>query len=193
MAFKKIGNAVEVLTLEEARAHLRIEPFGTPLAHPDDDYINALIGVARDYAEKYLERAVATQEYQVASSEFGKSIELLSPIQSVDEVSYLDQNDEAQVLPSANYAIDTFNEPASIVFIGDMPKVSKLLPNPIVISFLAGYGASNPCPFSVKAAMLLIIGHLYENRQENVAGVSISQLPMGVESLLHPYRINVGI
>jgi uncharacterized phiE125 gp8 family phage protein len=193
MAFKKIGDAVEVLTLDEAREHLRIEPFGGPLAHPDDNYITALITTSREWCERYLERAIATQEYETASDEFGKSIELLSPIQTVDEVSYLDALGESQILPNTNYAVDAFNEPASVIFIGNMPAISQSLPNPVIVSFTAGYEAGNPCPFAIRAAMLLIIGNLYENRQQNVTGMNISELPMGVESLLQPYRLNIGI
>ncbi|OHV13006.1 head-tail connector protein [Kushneria phosphatilytica] len=41
----------------------------------------------------------------------------------------------------------------------------------------------------IQLAMLLLISHWYENREAAVPGVSISELPMGVEVLIHPYRI----
>lgn len=53
------------------------------------------------------------------------------------------------------------------------------------------------CPMvingSVKAAMLLILGHLYANRENSVVGVSSQDLPMGAHSLLWPYRIGLGV
>lgn len=35
-----------------------------------------------------------------------------------------------------------------------------------------------------KAAMLLIIGHLYENRETVVAGSTVAEVPLGAKSLL---------
>lgn len=44
----------------------------------------------------------------------------------------------------------------------------------------------------VKAAILLTLGFLYENREEVVAGVSVSALPIGSTHLLQPYRVLMG-
>ncbi|HFS7074847.1 head-tail connector protein, partial [Enterobacter hormaechei] len=41
----------------------------------------------------------------------------------------------------------------------------------------------------VKAAMLLLIGHWYANRESVVIGETVSQVPLAVEALLQPYRI----
>ena len=43
----------EPVSLNEARTHLRIEPFGYPLCHPDDAYVQTLISVARGWCEQY--------------------------------------------------------------------------------------------------------------------------------------------
>jgi hypothetical protein len=44
-------------------------------------------------------------------------------------------------------------------------------------------------PFSLKSAMLLLIGHLYENREEVTVGVNANQLPKASEYLMNPYRV----
>ncbi|MEQ9944113.1 head-tail connector protein [Pectobacterium aroidearum] len=41
----------------------------------------------------------------------------------------------------------------------------------------------------VQVAMLLLIGHWYENRETVVIGQSAQSIPFTVESLLQPYRI----
>lgn len=41
-------------------------------------------------------------------------------------------------------------------------------------------------PEPIVSAMLLLIGHLYENREQSVMG-ALAEIPMGVESLLLPY------
>lgn len=49
---------------------------------------------------------------------------------------------------------------------------------------------------SIQAACLLILGHLYVNREDTVNGInakSVIELPMGSRWLLTPYRIGWGI
>lgn len=44
----------------------------------------------------------------------------------------------------------------------------------------------------IEAGILLILGHLYENR-ETVTSVNMSSIPMGALNLLQPYRIGMGV
>lgn len=47
----------------------------------------------------------------------------------------------------------------------------------------------------IKAAVLLLLGHLYRNREEVVMGDSAAsaQLPVGATTLLWPHRVGLGI
>lgn len=55
-----------------------------------------------------------------------------------------------------------------------------------------GY-ADDPAPillnYDVKAAMLLLIGHWYANRESVAVGQTVAEVPFAVEALLQPYRI----
>jgi uncharacterized phage protein (predicted DNA packaging) len=55
-----------------------------------------------------------------------------------------------------------------------------------------GY-ADDPDPIllndDVKAAMLLLIGHWYANRETVSVGQTVAEVPFAVEALLQPYRI----
>ena len=42
---------------------------------------------------------------------------------------------------------------------------------------------------AIKAAVLLIVGSLYTQREDVVVGVSVAQLPNGAEWLLAPYKV----
>jgi hypothetical protein len=42
---------------------------------------------------------------------------------------------------------------------------------------------------AVQAALLLIVGHLYANREDVVVGASVSALPHGADCLLQPYKV----
>ncbi len=47
----------------------------------------------------------------------------------------------------------------------------------------------------ILSAMLLILGHLYRNREEVITGQGAAavQLPMGAHSLLWPHRVGLGV
>lgn len=45
----------------------------------------------------------------------------------------------------------------------------------------------------IRAAVLLVLGHLYANRENSVTGVSAQDLPMGAHALLWPYRVGFGV
>lgn len=42
---------------------------------------------------------------------------------------------------------------------------------------------------AIKAAVLLIVGSLYTQREDVVVGVSVAQMPNGAEWLLQPYKV----
>lgn len=42
---------------------------------------------------------------------------------------------------------------------------------------------------SIKAAVLLTVGHLYANREDVVVGASVAALPNGADYLLQPYKV----
>ena len=44
-----------------------------------------------------------------------------------------------------------------------------------------------------KSACLLMLGHLYANREDVVVGISATELPRGAQALLTPYRVGWGI
>ena len=46
---------------------------------------------------------------------------------------------------------------------------------------------------AIQAALLLIVGHLYANREDVVVGLSAAQLPSGAQYLLQPYRYGMGV
>lgn len=46
---------------------------------------------------------------------------------------------------------------------------------------------------AVKAAILLLVGHLFHNREEAAVGVSVAALPVNSQRLLQPYRVGMGV
>lgn len=199
MAYRIISPAtVEPITLAEARSHLRIEPYGSPLEHPDDTYISTLITVAREFCEQYLERALAVQTIEEAFDDFpSQAIPLpLTPTVSITSVTYVDTSDVEQTLSATVYSLDDYSEPNWLVLRANQRwALSNGSANNVKVRMVVGYEPTN-VPTPIKAAMLLIIGNFYENRQQDVLGntrISFNSLPLGVYNLLQPYRLNMGM
>ncbi len=60
---------------------------------------------------------------------------------------------------------------------------------------LAGTAGTAPmvCNDLVRAALLLILGHLYANREDVVVGTLSTALDMGSRTLLATYRVGMGV
>lgn len=45
----------------------------------------------------------------------------------------------------------------------------------------------------IQAAVLLTVGHLYNNREDVVIGATVAELPQGAHDLLWPHRVGLGV
>ena len=177
------------VSLSEAKAHLRVE-------HTDDD---AIIGRIVDAAVGHLDgwsgvlgRCLVTQTWRVSFRDFdGRMLRLpFADVSAIEAVVYRDADDVEQTVDPSDYAL---NEDAqgSYLFMSagfDRPAVFHR-PDAVTVRFVAGYGDATAVPAALKAAMLLHIGHMYENRESVVIGQSVTGLPMAYDALVAPYRV----
>lgn len=205
MALKPITEPTEEpISLEDARLHLRIDADGnSPPAHPDDALISWLITAGRELAEAYTGRTIAPRTMEQALDYFPCRDEILIetlPVRSVTSITYRDSNGDVQALSEADYVLDDFKPDQTWLlpaFETDWP-VTQSVVNAVRIRFEAGYDGHSETipdkvlPGSIKAAILLMLGHYYENREDVIVGTSAVELPMGSKYLLNPFRLNVG-
>lgn len=148
-----------------------------------DDLITRQIKTARQYVEDYIGGCLITQTIQEYFDEFPCNyLELARfPIISIISVTYTDSDGDTQTWAATNYNTDKVSKMGRIA-----PKPSKTWPtnddslNSIEIEYTAGYGAADDVPEVYKDAMLLTVGHLFENREDRV-----HTLPTRVLDLLH--------
>lgn len=191
MNLKLITAAItEPVSLAEAKAHLRVT---TP---NDNTLIGNLIKAARQEVENYTNRALASQTFELIIDNFPKNKIVLPmpPIESIAWIKYKDCDGIETTMPSADYIFYN-SEPAIIVpdYGISWPSFNPYPVGAVEIRFVAGYkttgnNASLIIPEPIRQALLLIIGHLYENREAVVEGNKI-KIPMGAEYLLYPYRV----
>jgi len=181
--------AVEPVTLTEAKAHLRVD------VTDDDTLISSLITSARQYIERAIRRALITQTWRASIDEFPATGEIIlpkPPLQSVTSIQYTDINDSTSTVSSSTYTVDTDSEPGRIVlkYGQTWPSSSLAVTNPIQITFVAGYGLAAGVPAHFKQAILLLVGHWYENREAITSTGGIpKELPYAVKSLIDIDRI----
>lgn len=177
--------AVEPLAIEDARQHLRVWDTA------EDVYIDSLIVAAREWCENYLRRSLVTSTWKQTLNRFPPCgvIEIARPnLISVESVQYVDGDGATQTLPSSQYAVDTHATPGRVMrgYGVTWPTIrTSGTPNPVTINYTSGYGSSaDNVPQSVKHAMLLMIGHWYENRETVVIGKAANHVPEAAKSLL---------
>ena len=182
--------AAEALSLAEAKAHLRIPTGDTE----DDAYIASLISAAREYAEGYTKRAISTQTCVYTLDSFPSVIDLpRCPVQSVTSIEYVDTDGDTQAVASyQSDLIGTATARLKPAYNASWPD-TRAVTNAVTITYEAGYGATgdspDTVPTSIKQALLLIIGSLYENRENEITGTIVSDVPFNAQCLLDLYRL----
>lgn len=164
----------------------------------NDPLVVSLIKTARQSAEAFTRRAFITQTWDLKLNGFPRQIEVpLPPLISVTSLAYLDANGASQTLTvTTGYVVDApagpYADPGRITLpYGVMWPQSQMVENAVTLRFVAGYGAASAVPEAIKSAMKLIIGHLYENRENVVIterGSIVQEMPQAAEHLLWPYR-----
>ena len=175
------------ISLSEVKAQLRVE-------HSDDDVIIArLINVAVAYTDVRgaLGQAMITQKWgQWLPSNPPQSVPLiLGPVQDVTAVKYYDQDGVLQIDDINNYEVFG-TEFANKVG----PKDGFSWPDAqdrqdaIKIEYEIGYGdTSADVPDTIRHAMMMLIGHWYDNREQTGMD-ELSNVPFGYENLLNMHR-----
>lgn len=155
---------VEPVTLEEAKAHLRVDH------DADDGLISSLITAAREAVERFTGRALAAATYRWASEDCGPYLLPIWPA-SVSLVS--------SVVNGSRIDAESFE------FDSDRSLVSGYFGSAVRVEFATEPG---PVPESLKAAIKLRIEALYDASPDEK-----QTLIQAADALAHPYRMNMGV
>ena len=180
------GPATEPLTYAEVKAFLRLND------DSEQTFVTTLITIARQIVEGQTWRPLISQSWalQFDKSELNLFISNINkaPIISIDTVSYYDTDNVLQTLSPTLYETDIYGNPARFR-LKSIPTVYDRM-GALIVNFVCGYTNAAAVPQAIKQAMLLIIGHLYENRQDVVTGTQVNEMPLASRYLLEPYRNN---
>lgn len=174
----------DILTDAVAYAHLRV---GTA---PSD---SALISIYRDSALLSIEARANIQLRRGTMSAkmtgFNYAAFPVGPNVSVSSVQYTPAGGGSdETLDAGQYSVSAQGNVQRIQFY-NTPSVDPYSIEPVTINFSVGYESASDVPAPIISAALLLLGHLYENRQENTVGLMPAALQTGVDSLLSPFRV----
>lgn len=206
----------EPIELEEAMVHLNID---LEDRHADA-WLNSNIRAARRFCEGYTARALAPQTLEVvygAQSSGavptywqptmmsplvdadGVIVLPMGPVTSVESFKYLDSAGDLQTLATDQYVLDEWSRHACVYLAsGGAWPTALAARNSIRIRYMAGYTfpddspSAYPLPDDLRTAMLLVLGHFFENRG-NSAPVKIEEIPLGAKILMEPYSLRLGM
>ena len=160
----------------------------------DDVYIRGLIGAARAHTEMFTRRAwidrtvdwnlPAFPAFPILLNEWP-----LAPLSSITSIKYVDNAGETQTWAASNYIVQTGLSPGVIelAFNVTVP-TTRNQPNAVTIRKVMGYGGVDDVPPDARHAMLMLIAHWYENREE-VTDLRLVTVPTAAESLMWGLKV----
>jgi len=113
------------------------------------------------------------------------------PLGTVTSITYYGTGGTAATMTADTYIVDTDSEPGriSLGYGKTWPSETLRPVKGVVIQYQAGYGsAASSVPTRIKQAIKLLVGHMYENR-ENTDIKTFVDIPYGVHALLGMDRI----
>jgi uncharacterized phiE125 gp8 family phage protein len=162
----------------------------------EDTELESFITIARDIVQDFTGRRLINQTWNYYIDEFPCKDHIkipYAPLVSVASVKYTDCDGTVNTMSTDDYIVDTNSEPGRIVlqYDGSWPSETLYPVNPINIEYVAGYGGSTSVPKTIKQAMKLIVGDLYENRENSrdTKYGELKEIPLAAKRLLANKRV----
>lgn len=180
---------VLVVSVEEAKDHLSVD------FDDDDVLIEALIKAVTahlDGPDGWLGRALSPQTLELRIDEFPRcDIRLpYPPLIGIVSVKYDDADGvERTVAPSVYRTVGPASGPRLALAYGETWPTPRWQSECVRIRYTSGYNGDDGVPAPIKHAILLVMGHLYENREAINIGNIVSEIPMTAQALLSTYRV----
>jgi uncharacterized phiE125 gp8 family phage protein len=175
------------ISVAEAKAQMRVE------GNDEDTIIERLINAAVAFVDVQgvLGFAMITQTWgQWVGPNPGTVMLSLGPVQSVSAIKYYDINGTLQTATLADFNV--FGTPNRITVspkTGYAWPVTQTRDDAIKIEYVIGYGATSASvPQTVRHALMMLVAHWYENRENELIGTISKTLPFGFDDILNIER-----
>lgn len=180
MSLVRVTPSTPAITLAEAKSQCRID-------HDDDDgLLTVLIAAAAAHAEKWTGTAFEPATWDLVLDRFPDAEVMipLRPLASVEAVTFADADGVTQTVSPSDYVVDTASDDGWLVLpTGSSWPAALEAINSVRVRFTVGRGT----PSDARAAMLLMIGHWYANREAS-SETKFEEIPLGAYALLNLHR-----
>ncbi|MDH0745288.1 phage gp6-like head-tail connector protein [Pseudomonas sp. GD03842] len=158
---------MSAIDIETAMHHLLAEP-------EDQDLVQAMLDAAEESAAQFIQRRIYADQVSLDADR------LLVPELRANARAVYDQAiaaaDEVSTGCDRQSAIKDAEFIYGVALVDADSRVYGVVLNP-----------------AIQAACLLILGHLFANREDVIVGSAVAEMPMGSRPLLMPYRIKMGV
>lgn len=178
--------AAEPISLALAKSHLRVT------SSHEDTLIPTYIAAARDWIENYCGIAIEERTVTFSAPKFENTMPMpIAPVQSISSVQYKDEDGNTQTLATSVYGyVATDSLSPRIVLLNDQEWPDTAIdPEAVTVTAVVGYDSA---PAALVSAMLLMIGHLFDNR-EAVSQGAVTEVPFAVKALADRYNRREGM
>lgn len=179
------GPVLEPVSLDEAKLQLRVD------IDTDDALISRIIQGARETLEERLGMALITQTRDLYGLTFPAETVLTlpyGPVQSVTGVYYTETDSSSELtFAAASYLSQTWRNAIVLKSGYAWPTDATMR-----VRYVCGYTSAGLIPQRLRQALLLLVGHWYENREGTQTG-ALKEIPLAVEALINLERVHWGL
>jgi len=156
-------DAAQVVTLREAKAHLRIT------LDAEDDRTMVELDAAISWAADYMRRPVRRTQYTLSMPTWDRlrnnraGVHLRGYVASVDSIEYTDSAGTLQTIASSVYEVKTGTHHAEVRELPNQswPGLNEYM-EAVKVTYTAGYTQAD-VPFPIKQAILLKLEHIHDD------------------------------
>lgn len=165
--------SVEPLSLQEAKKQLEISESDS--SH--DDHIMRLVGAAREQFEHDTDSALCYQTWRIKTHQLKDKMVLPKrPINSIASITYYDSTNTTATLSTSIYQLDAAKRQLRLAYLQDWPDTVDRW-DAFTITYKLGYSVDGrSVPMVAKQALLLLVGHYFENRDMLLSGTVAQNL-----------------
>lgn len=187
--------ATPPVSLQEVKQHLRLVSGAETYTAEDGPlqiYLDAAVALLDGWSG-ILGRCLVTQSWRQDFDALAKTMRLPLFAAGITSIKVRNSSGQLSTVSSDDYSLKADYLGSYVRLADDYNYPTDLAESQaILIEFTAGYGVAAAVPANIKAAILLLVGHWYANREQVVTGISAASLPFAVEALIEPFR-QVGI
>lgn len=171
------------VNLNDVKSFLRVDE----VSSEEDALLLSLIRVAQTLIEQHTNLILASQTFKLYLPEFPVyPLKFpVSKVSSISSITYYDENNVSQTLSSGIYELDNKRKINTLVLVdGESWPDTYKRANAITITYVAGHATATAIPDTLKHAIKVIVGNLYEKRV-TTNGQVFNPI---IKALLEPYK-----